>query len=311
VLALLAVAAGLLRDLISWGSLACALAVAAILCLAWPYFPMLDLVRASPDLGSLNQSMYRDVLLRIFPALPGLVVIVQRTRVDRRDLLGLFLAASAGLWLVGALTGDTSYGRSLSFLVLVLDIALADGVGRVEATTRLRDASPRVRLAAAGLACLVLFGVVTTSVGWIRMVPKPLLPASVRYAEQLVRPDEQLALLVGLVGRTDVVVGSNQRDNNVIPALAGRTLALSVPRPFVADADARRAAEREILDPATDAARRRATLEQYDVRFLLLHISDPRDRALLERLQADGATIVAQENGRVLVEVGRLRANDP
>ena len=153
------------------------------------------------------------------------------------------------------------------------------------------------------MAALLLLGVVTTRSGWVRMVPEPLLPASVRDADELVRPDDELAFLVGLVGPDEVVVGAHAGDNRVIPALAGRTLALVVPRPFVTDADAREQAEREYLDPSLDAARRREIEERYDVRFVLLRPQHRQDRALLEVLAASGATVVHRDDGIVLLEL--------
>jgi hypothetical protein len=304
-LALAAVAGTGLRDRRSWAGAAGALALAVVLCLLWPYYSTLDLLSGSGELEALNESMYTDVLLRLFPALLGLIVVVRRSRADPRDLLGWFLLGSAGLWLVGAVTGNTSYGRSLAFVVIVLHVALADGVSRLEATYRWRDAPRRAQLATAAIAALLLVGVVTTSSGWVRMVPEPLLPASVRDSPELVRPDEQYDLLIGPVGRTDVVVGAHQRDNRIIPALAGRTLVLAVPRPFIDDLDERARAQRAYTDPTTDAGRRRAIEDRYDVRFVLLGSRDAEDQQLLDQLRSEGATVEAETDDFVLLALAR------
>jgi len=160
-----------------------------------------------------------------------------------------------------------------------------------------------VRVGAGVVAGLLLLGVVTTRTGWIRMVPEAALPASVRDSEELVRPDEELDFLVGIVGDDDVVVASRPSDNRVVPALAGRSLALVVPRPFVTDADARRQAQRRYLDPVTPAERRRAIEDQFDVRFVLLRTDQPRDRALLDVLQSEGATVAHAEGGYTLLRL--------
>lgn len=302
-LALAAVAGRVGRDRRALAALGAAGIVAVGLALAWPWYSLLDLVRSSDELDALNRSMYVHVAQRIFPALLGLVVVARRSRVDRLDLLGLFLAGSGGLWLVGALTDNTSFGRSLPFVVLVLHVALADGIGRIEATTSWRSAPGRVRAGAAGLVGLLLLGVVTAGPGLVRMVPEALLPASTRSSEALVRPDERYGFLTDSVGRTEVVTGSRVEDDRVIPALAGRTLALGTPRPFVTDADARRAARRTFLDPATAPARRAEIQERYDLRFVLLHAEDPRDRRLLAALERAGAQVVHDDGDLVLVEL--------
>jgi hypothetical protein len=133
------------------------------------------------------------------------------------------------------------------------------------------------------------------------MVPEPLLPASVRDSEELVRPDEQLAFLTDVVGPTDVVVAGRGGDNRVIPALAGRTLALVVPRPFVTHADERLAAQRAYLDPRTSAARRRSIEDRFDVRFVLLHVGDESDEALRSLLLEEGGIVVYEDDEYVLV----------
>ena len=303
VVALLAVAIGRIRDRRRFASLAGAGAVALGLCLAWPYYPVLGLVGDSTGLESLNQAMYTNVLVRIFPALLGLVVIVRRSRADHRDLLGLLLGGSMGLYVVGAVIDNTSYGRSLAFGVIVLDIAVADGVGRIESRVGLRGARGRARLGWGLVAGLLLLGLVTTRAGLIRMLPEPLLPASVRGSEELIRPDEEYGFLVGLVGPMDVVIASRSRDDQVVPALAGRTLVLSVPRPFVEDADQRERDQREYLDPAATEVRRREIQARHQVRFVLLHVRDPRDRALLRSLRRGGAEEVHRDDELVLVEL--------
>ncbi|MSO87914.1 MAG: hypothetical protein EXQ71_10410, partial [Acidimicrobiia bacterium] len=274
------------RSLASFGA---ALALALGLCLLWPYYSLAQLLTESSGLESLNQAMYTDVLLRVFPMLLGLVVVLRRTREDRRDLLGLWLGGALGLYAVGAVLDKSTYGRALAFVVVVLVMALADGVGRVEASWSERSASRGERIGVVVLVGLLVAGLATSRGGIIRMVPGPLLPGSISGSEELVRPDERYDFLVGRVGPNEVVVGSRLADTRVIPALAGRTLALSVARPFVADADERLRAQREFLDPATSRERRGELQDRYRVRFVLLQAQDDRDRRLVVNLERAGA----------------------
>ncbi len=304
-LAMAAVALSRQRDLraIAWfGGVG---AVGVGLCLVWPYYPLVDLVNSSADLESLNQTMYSSVVPRILPALLGLAVVVRRSRADHLDLLGLFLAGSAGLYLLGALSDNTSFGRSLAFVVVVLHIALADGVARFEAGATLADASRGARVGVGVIGFLLLVGLVTTRAGLVRMVPEALLPASIRGSDELVRPDDRYRFLVGPVGPTEVVAAATPSDNRIIPALTGRSLALAVPRPFVTDADARKRAQRRFFDPATSAHRRAEIQDEFQVRFALLHI-DEAGRALLRILTAGGATVVHRDDELVLVELAAL-----
>ena len=193
--------------------------------------------------------------------------------------------------------------RALAFVVVVLVVALADGVGRIEASWSERSASRGERIGVVLLGGLLVAGLVTSRAGIIRMVPEPFLPESIRGSEELIRPDERYGFLVGRVGPTDVVVGSRLADTRGIPALAGRTLTLSVARPFVADADERRQAQREFLDPATSRERRGELQRRYRVRFVLLQAHDDRDRRLVGKLQRAGASVAYRNAEFVLVEL--------
>jgi alpha-1,6-mannosyltransferase len=288
------------RSLAAFGG---ALALALGLCLLWPYYSLVQLVTESSGLESLNQSMYTNAVLRIFPMLLGLVVVFRRTREDRRDLLGLWLGGALGLYALGAVLDKSTYGRALAFVVVVLVVALADGVGRIEASWSERSARRGERIGVVLLGGLLVAGLVTSRAGIIRMVPEPFLPESIRGSEELIRPDERYGFLVGRVGPTDVVVGSRLADTRVIPALAGRTLTLSVARPFVADADERRQAQREFLDPATSRERRGELQRRYRVRFVLLQAHDDRDRRLVVKLQRAGASVAYRNSEFVLVEL--------
>lgn len=303
VLALMAVA---IRWSLEPRSLLCLGTAAAVglgLCLLWPYFPILGLIGDSSDLETLNRSMYDSVLKRVFPLLLGLPVVVRRLREDHRDLLGLWLLGSAGLYVVGAVTDNSSFGRALAFIVVVLVIAMADGVARIEASGSVRAAGARTRVGAMVLGGLLVLGLVTARGGLVRMIPDPLLPASIRGSDELIRPDEEYAFLRGFVGPREVVVGSKPAINRVIPAVAGRTLTLAVPRPFVDDAAQRKQAQKELLDVTTSGARRSEINVRYHVRFMLLRAGAPGDRALRDVLVADGAAEVYRDARHVLVEL--------
>lgn len=275
-------------------------AAAVGLAVAWPYFSIVDLVRGSGELEGLNRSMYAGVLPRTFPLLLGVVAIARRWRSDRGDLLTAWLVGAALLYGLGAALDNTSLGRTLAFIVVLLAVAVAASVSRVEGAGPLRAQPPPVRWAAAGLGGLLVLGAVTAASGAVRMVPDELLPGSVREAEELVRPDERYAFLVGPVGPTDVVLASRKADDRVIPSLTGRTVVLAAPRPFIDDLAERDRAQRELLDVETPPARRAALLERYEVRFVLLR-TDRRDEPLREQLEADGATVEARAPGFVLL----------
>ena len=294
---LFAVAASRMRDARGWIWLVGAGVLGLALTLAWPYFQVFDLV-GETDAGPANRAMYENVLFRLLPAaVIGLWVIWRRLRADRRDLFGLMLGGAIAIYAYGYVTDAYVCGRSLALVVIVLDVAAGDGVGRFEASFRWGRASSGVRAGAVALGALLLVGLITTRSGLVRMVPTRLLPASVRTSDRLTRVDDQYDFLSRFVSGDDVVIGTTDEDNRVIPAVAGQPLRPFWKAPAPRDADARAAAQAEFLDPATGSARRAEIRTRFNVRFVLIHARDRDATSMTRALESEGARVVYGEDG--------------
>jgi hypothetical protein len=279
-----------------WVWLVAAGAAGFALTLLWPYYSVLDLARDTGGFDVGNKAMYRDVVLRLFPALIGLWVVWRRFHADRRDLLGVLLVGGLAIYAYGYVRDEYGYGRSLALVVLVLDVAAADGVARLERGFRWGSASRWLRMGAVALGALLVLGLVETRGGLVRMVPGGVLPTSVRTSDEFVRVDDRYAFLERHVGADDVVIGARNRDNQVIPAISGQPLRPFWP-PVPKDAGARAAAQAEFLDPATPSARRAEIAAKYKARFVLVHRRDPETASVVRALESSGARIVYDRNG--------------
>ena len=284
-----------------WVWLAAVGAVALALTMLWPYYLVFELLGDTSRVDAGNKAMYEDVVSRLFPALIGLWVIWRRLRVDRRDLLGVMLMGGLAIYAYGFLRDQYSYGRLLALIVLVLDVAAADGVARFERGFRWSRASGWLRAAAVALAALLILGLVEARGGLVRMVPPRVLPTSVRTSDQLVRFDDQYGFLARYVGADDVVIGSTNDDNRVIPAIAGRPLKPFWMAPIIDDIDARSAAQDEFLDPSTPSSRRVEIQAKYKARFVLLHRGGRTTPDLVRALESSGATMAYEGDGFQLV----------
>jgi hypothetical protein len=284
-----------------WVWLGTASVVGLALTLLWPYYSIFDLLRDTSSYDAANRAMYDDVVVRLFPAVIGVWVIWRRFRVDRRDLLAVMMSGGLAIYAYGYVRDEYSYGRSLALVVLVLDIAAADGVGRLEVGFRWRRASGWYRAGVVALASLLVLGLVESRGGLVRMVPPFLLPPSVRTSDELVRVDDRYGFLMDRVGPNDVVIGETEMDNQVIPAIAGKPLQPFWMAPVVTDIDARKRAQAEFLDPATSSDRRAEIAAKYEARFVLLHERGHNGAALVRALEASGATLVYRQDGLRLV----------
>ena len=299
--ALLAVGISRARAIRDWAWLGAAGAAGFAVTLLWPYYSVFDLLRDTGSYDAANKAMYRDVATRLFPVVIGLWVIWRRFRANRRDLLAIMLVGGLAIYAYGYVRNEYSFGRSLGLAVLVLDVAAADGVGRCEAGFRWSRAPGWHRAGSVAIGGLLVLGLIESRGGLVRMVPRPLLPSSVRTSAELVRVDDRYGFLEGRIGANDVVIGMTNRDNQVIPAIAGQPLRPFWMAPVVRDVDARTAAQLEFLDPATSSDRRAEIATRFNARFVLVHKRERTSASLVHALQASGATLVYDGNGFQLV----------
>jgi hypothetical protein len=159
------------------------------------------------------------------------------------------------------------------------------------------------------LAALLVFGLVESRGGLVRMVPPFLLPTSVRASGELVRVDDRYGFLTERVGPDEVVIGATERDNQVIPAIAGKPLQPFWMAPVVGDIEARKRAQAEFLDPATSSGRRAEIAARYKARYVLLRERGHNSASLVRALEASGATLVYHRDGFRLVALHD--PNDP
>jgi hypothetical protein len=217
------------------------------------------------------------------------------------------LVGALAIYAYGYVRVDYTYGRSLALVVIVLDVAAGDGVARLEGRFRWRQASPWLRAGAASLGALLVLGLVSTRGGLVRMVPTALLPDSVRTSDELRRVDDEYSFLSRFVNGDEVVIGTTNQDNRVIPAIAGQPLRPFWEGPAPPDADARAAAQTEFLDPATTSTRRAEIQARYDVRFLLLHPGEANAGSLLHVLGSDGARVLYDDDAFQLIALALPR----
>jgi hypothetical protein len=290
---LFAFSLGAPRPRAHWAVLAVVAAASFGLAMAWPLVPMRDLWFGQlARVHEGNDSMYDDPLSRIAPALLGLPWLARRLVRDRRDPLALFAAALGLLVVYGGVSGQWSYGRLLSYAVLLLHVALADAL--VSAEDRLARL-PRGAVLRAVMAPLVAALMVAGS--W------PVVRGIVAEAREL-GDRRWLAFLEGRVGRGEVVL-TDLDSCWYVPSFSGRIVAYPMKIPFVPDHDERLAAVTRFFDRAASAEERAALVARYDVRYVLLAKDHfPDDWADRLRALAPLGTSVYSSAEYELVRVG-------
>jgi hypothetical protein len=276
-------------------------ATGVALTLAWPFYPVAELIDTSSDLEAINAAVFRHIVPRTFLALPGLVAIGLRLGERRRDPITLGFAAATTLFAIGWVLDRPTLGRALPAVMLMLHVALADLVAQLVGQRDIRLRRATILVVSLG----VMVGVVGTAAGMARAVPRALLPDHLGDRAELRSLVDRYRPIGEQIARDDVLVASK----SLAPAstIGGKAIAPYVPAPFVHDLAEREQAADIILDPNATVAQRRREVDAYGVDWLVL---TPRDA---DRLREGGAflagSLVTQEDapGLVIVRVADVR----
>lgn len=286
-LAVLLVARAPQRFWINAGLLVGALVAGIALAFVWPYFPVLKLFADQPpEFHSWSGVFYQGVLGQIWPGVIALPALFWRLRTDRRDPLVLLVGVLAVIYAIGGITGRYGLGRTIAYIVVFIQIALAIAMVAWESHLPKR----RAWLVPAGclVASLALFA-----------YDKPPLPRIIRIDRQ-VWPEAKAILAPVHPG--DVVL-ADSRTSYLVPALSGgRVVAWRHPVYWVPDHAERRKAEDQFFAGATDDERR-AVITRYQVRWILLDRREVPLNPEEERRLLSLGCVVADRGALVLIEV--------
>ncbi len=249
--------------------------VALLLVGLWPLYPFFSLFANSGVYDAENAGIYQSVVPRVILLLLAAPALWLRWRKNRTDALVLFVIGGAAVFVVGEVSGHSSFGRTLPLTALAAQIALADLV-----CDRVASGERRVGYVAGAVAAV---GLILSAPVVPRFIPRAVLPSSVASRSDLKATTAGWGFL-DVIPADDVVAVQRQEARVAEPAFGGRTVSPGYPAAFVDDQTKRRQDELEIF-ATTDPAQRQRLIDKYGVRWLLLNTrfaDDPANRAIME-----------------------------
>jgi hypothetical protein len=269
--------------------------VSVLAAVLWPYYSFLELVSGEgAEFHLSNLTMYQDALLRIWPALLGVPLLVARLRTNRRDPLVWTFAGLVMVYLYGGLADAWSYGRVMPALVLMLHMALAGWLSDLEAKSQI----PVVGyLGLGGLLAISSIGMLP---GLARAVPEQLLPASIRADPRLETTAEQYQFLASEVSQYDTVL-ADLATAWPVPTYGGKVVANAAPQLFVDDNRQRQIDVVGFFSASATRQQRLGIIEHYEVEYLLVD-STSISTSTLDDLESLGS-VIAVEGNLVLIEL--------
>ena len=204
-----------------------------LLAVLWPYYSFLNLIYSvlfstpADSIANLQNSfrysMYEDVLRRTWPALAALPLVVAKIRSNPRYPLIIMLLLLTVLYIFGYISGMDILGRTISYIMFLLQIFIAEFIARFESNKRWSGSAdwlqPLGVTACVVLVCLLLFG---RPFG--RTVKESLPGRQSSYADY--------QFLSERTGQYDVIL-SDIRTSLTVPALGGKVVAHKQPLLFI------------------------------------------------------------------------------
>ena len=267
------------------------LAIAIVIALPWPYFPVWQLLSgASAVFNGNNAEMYSQPLLRTYPALIGVPLLVAEARRTRRWSMLAWAAMLLGIYVFGFATANYNYGRIIFFLVLLLQFEVAKFAARLEA-----------RLDARGMAHSWTLVTAASVIVSVLLSARSLVNAE-RDIRRGDRTDAGYAFLGREVGQYDVMM-VDLRTGWIGATFGGKLVSSQHPLAFVSASEqqARRADVRTFFNPATSQVQRALILSRYRASYLLAPRRSALDSTVVPESEFRALGVVTHEDDHFLL----------
>jgi hypothetical protein len=258
------------------------LAVAALLCLAWPYFSAVRLLDNQGVYDPSNAVMYSSWVERIFPAFVAVVLFFHGTGTLRRIRLGIYCIPLLALFVYGYFSHHYTDGRVIAYIVMGAQIGLADLVANLERPALAQLRGPAIALLAGAVAVFVVVELYNMRDGL-----RPTLPGT--GSEPPVYAAYRAAV-GGLPADSTIAAPLNDGAEAAIAVYAGRLIATDRPLAFVKGQARRRQIVNAFFSDQAGNGYRRQIVIRYHVRYIVVSAA-PGDRTLIGQLSTFGPVI--------------------
>ena len=296
-----------LKNIWHWLGLGAIVILSIAIASMWPYFSIIQLMLKEGAAYHLaNSSMYLGVLQNLWPVLITTPFIIQPaiSRSYRAILLILLVLLFLYCW--GYFSQHYSYGRCITFVILLANMLFAQTLVRAEQW--LISKPLLLPLFKGGFAC---FLTIIASVWLYQMQGRLLTIANSIYLGRPISSQigyKHLMFLKDYVGHDEVVL-ADIASSWILPTIAGKATATTHPLAFVPEWWNRKMAVIEFFEPNTSSARRNEILRQFKPQYLLINKAVNTNWPALMNQYLDSAeqnVIVAIDGEMILIRIGHL-----
>jgi hypothetical protein len=239
---------------------------AALLAVAWPYFPILQVPVSADSPDAIHLPLFLDLPSHVALVAVGLPALWWRWRRKRTDVLVVLFLLGIVPLIIGGITGHYAMGRFWPVVVLPLQVATALEVSNFLQTPR----QTRTVIYATVVALAVIVGLRGGAGG----LPPGAISPELREALYIAEPTS-LPMVTGCVKTDEVVATNNQTALRMLPGLGAKVVAPGYPDAFIPDETQRERDQDALFDPATQPAQVAEIVARDQIRWVLWDMTGP------------------------------------
>lgn len=275
--------------------------IAILTAMIWPYFSILALLTGAGNVyHASNQSMYTDVLIKVWPIVILCPILLPVFKNKLTHPIFLHLLILIIVYFFGWCTEKYSYGRVISFIVILAQILLASQFARFE--VQLSQTYPRTILTYRATLGIIL---VCLASSWLY----PTLTRSLTVLNSIVSGRtvsnqhmyKNLTFLSGYIGSSSVVL-SDLDTSWLVPSFGGKVIGALHVQAFVGDDEQRRIDLLDFFAKDATTAKRQTIIKKYKPDYFLINKNTTKDwKHLLTGLDSFSKTTQVYENAQYLL----------
>ena len=266
-----------------------------LLAVLWPYYPFLKFILGESGAYNIsNSGMYRDVVMNVWPALIGLPLLAMDLRANWRQPLPLMFGFLLFVYIAGGIVKSYSYGRALSFMVILLDITIALHLVKLENKLKSRGAGVLNRpwILCTGVTLILIAFSYNNFIA-------PALERSIFSAR---KSYEYYYFLSEYTDHYDPIM-AKPSIGAMLPTFGGKVVGFGEDAPFVPDAKIRLEDVKRFFDVNTTQEDRVQVLQKYGVKYILLEKTKAANWTVFREKMRELGDIVYQNRRFILYSV--------
>lgn len=259
------------------------ISVAGITSFLWPYFSLYDLlVSGSKVYHHSNSIMYQDVWNRIWPNILLLPFLWLALRSRQAIIIVVWFLSLCILYVYGILSSNYSYGRIISYCIVLFHILAAGGISQLELNLE-KTCSMACKL----YRILLIVTLLSLSLYWVPYVATRLLTI----ANQIIKNNsfinqvsyKNLVFIKNFV-TSDQLVLADLDTSWMIPTFGGKVIAALHPQAFIVDIFDRQNDVDSFFSVDANKESRLKVINKYRPQFLLLDLTKPVSKIIENEL---------------------------